>query len=56
MIDKIERYSKNIGSYEDFIADEKNIDMMIPPLTQNRTDAVYYHSQYSKTQTDSQRT
>ena len=34
MIDKIERYSAHISSYEEFISDEKNIDLLIPPLTQ----------------------
>ena len=34
MIAKVERYSDHIKTYEDFIADERNIDLLIPPLTQ----------------------
>jgi uncharacterized protein with HEPN domain len=34
MIAKIERYTSHISSYEEFISDERNIDMVIPPLTQ----------------------
>jgi uncharacterized protein with HEPN domain len=34
MIRKIEKYTCDIDSYEDFISDEKNIDAVIPPLTQ----------------------
>ena len=34
MIAKVETYTQDINSYEDFIADERNIDMVIPPITQ----------------------
>ncbi len=34
MIHKIERYSKDCKTYENFVSDEKNIDMVIPPITQ----------------------
>lgn len=34
MIEKIERYSSSISTYEQFIADERNIDLCIVPLIQ----------------------
>jgi|GEM_PF-6238519 uncharacterized protein with HEPN domain len=34
MIEKIERYSVGIETYEQFIADEKNVDLCIVPLIQ----------------------
>ncbi len=34
MVSKIERYTKDIKTYEDFIADERNVDMVIPPIVQ----------------------
>ena len=34
MIAKIERYSSHVKTYEEFISDERNIDLLIAPLTQ----------------------
>lgn len=32
MIAKLERYTSSFSSFEDFVHDERNIDMGIPPL------------------------
>lgn len=34
MIRKVEKYSSNWKTYEDFVSEESNIDMVIPPITQ----------------------
>jgi uncharacterized protein with HEPN domain len=33
MISKITRYTQDIHSFEEFVSDERNVDMVIPPLT-----------------------